>query len=143
MSTEISTFGFHGSNVRAATDGNAVWFCGRDICEQLEYRNSNDAIKQHCRGVAKRYPIVDALGRTQEAVFIPEPDVWRLICSSQQPRAVELERWIFEEVIPALRRTGRYDVGWRERVSSVTPPSDSEVFFWKFLVFWKILGLNL
>ena len=108
MSTEISTFEFHGSTVRATADGNEVWFCGRDICEQLEYKDSVNALKQHCRGVVKRHPIVDALGRTQESVFISEPDVWRLICSSKQPKAIELERWIFDEVLPSIRRHGGY-----------------------------------
>lgn len=105
----ITQYEFHGNPVRTTVENEQVWFCGRDICEQLEYTNPHKALADHCRGVTKRYPLQTA-GGIQEAVFISEPDVWRLICSSQQPRAIELERWIFEEVLPAIRRTGGYSV---------------------------------
>ena len=108
MNTEVANYDFHGSAVRIHTDGDTVEYCARDIAATLGYTNTSKAISDHCRGVTNRYPIVDSLGRTQEATFISEGDVYRLIVSSQLPAAVEFEHWLFDEVVPQIRRTGGY-----------------------------------
>lgn len=88
-------------------DGKAL-FCAKDIAVALGYSDTNNAIKRHCRGVAKRHPITDDLGRYQEARFITEPDVYRLITHSKLPNAQRFEAWVFEGVLPSIRRTGGY-----------------------------------
>ena len=65
-------------------------------------------MKQHCRGVVKRHPIVDRLGRKQEARILPESDVMRLICGSTLPEAVAFEKLVFEEILPTIRKHGAY-----------------------------------
>lgn len=106
---EISVFNFQNRNVRVVTDDNGEpWFVGRDVCERLGYVNYTDAMNRHCRGVVKRYPIVDSLGRTQEVRIISEADVMRLICGSHLPEAVKFEKWVFEEVLPSIRKHGAY-----------------------------------
>lgn len=113
----ITPFQFNSTQVRIITDeGGLPLFVGRDACEILGYANPNDAMARHCRGVVKRYPIRDSLGRTQRARVLSEPDVLRLIVSSQLPAAQEFERWVFEEVLPAVRKTGRYEIQSRETV---------------------------
>ena len=77
-------------------------FCGKDIAEALGYSNTKDALIRHCRGVVK-HDLTDALGRQQEATFIPEGDVYRLIVRSNLPSAEKFERWVFDEVLPAIR----------------------------------------
>lgn len=78
MSSSIP-FSFESHPIRAFNiDGNP-WFVGKDICDALGYADTVDAIKQHCRGVAKYHPIVDRLGRTQKVRIINEPDTYRLI----------------------------------------------------------------
>jgi prophage antirepressor-like protein len=74
----------------------------------LGYKDTSKAIKQHCRGGAKHHPIVDSLGREQEVRIINEGDVFRLIVSSRLPQAQLFEKWLFEEVLPQIRRTGSY-----------------------------------
>ena len=106
MTSEIANYDFHGSAVRIHTGGETVEYCARDIAATLGYTNSSKAISDHCRGVTNRYPIVDSLGRTQEATFISEGDVYRLIVSSQLPAAVEFEHWLFDVGVPQIRRTG-------------------------------------
>lgn len=86
------------------------WFVGKDVAELLGYSDTVNGIKQHCRGVVKHHPIVDALGRRQDARIIGEPDLWRLVAKSQLPEAQRVEAWIFEKVLPAVRRTGGYSV---------------------------------
>lgn len=104
---EPAVYAFHGAAVRIHTDGDTVEYCARDIAGALGYANPNDAIRRHCKGIVKRYPLETA-GGTQEMAFIGEGDVYRLIVSSQLPAAVEFEHWLFDEVVPAIRRTGGY-----------------------------------
>ena len=96
--------------LRTYNEYGQILFCGKDVAASLGYKDTTNAMKRHCRGVAKRHPIRDSLGRTQQAVFITEPDLYRLITHSKLPTAEKFERWVFEEVLPAIRRTGGYMV---------------------------------
>jgi prophage antirepressor-like protein len=75
----------------------------------LGYANQSDAMNKHCKGVAKRYPI-QTPGGTQEMRVLTEADVLRLIVKSDMPAAEAFERWVFEEVLPSIRRTGSYQI---------------------------------
>ena len=106
----LTTFAFDGQTVRTVTgsDGSPL-FCGRDVADALGYRDTVNAMKQHCKGVAIHHPLQTA-GGVQQARFISEPDVMRLIVGSKLPAAERFERWVFEEVLPTIRRTGSYGV---------------------------------
>lgn len=86
-------------------DGN-VLFCGSDIAKALGYANPSKALRDHCKGVTKRYTLTD--GGKQEMSFIPEGDIYRLAARSKLPGADEFESWIFDEVLPSIRKTGAY-----------------------------------
>lgn len=109
MEVQVFTSEQFGS-LRTYEENGQILFCGKDVAKALGYKNPNKAIGDHCRGITKRYPIQDSLGRTQEAVFISEPDLYRLITHSKLPTAEKFESWVFEEVLPAIRRTGGYMV---------------------------------
>lgn len=87
-------------------DGN-ILFCGKDVAEALGYTNTKDALSKHCKGVAFRYPL-QTPGGTQEARFITEGDVYRLITHSRLPAAEQFESWVVHEVLPSIRKTGSY-----------------------------------
>lgn len=109
VDSTVQPFEFKGNPIATVTLENGdILFCAKHVATALGYTNTNKAIKDHCRGVTNRYPIVDSLGRSQEAVFISEGDVYRLIASSKLPSAVEFEHWLFDEVVPQIRRTGGY-----------------------------------
>ncbi|MCH4184035.1 MAG: phage antirepressor KilAC domain-containing protein [Eggerthellaceae bacterium] len=84
-------------------------FCAKDVANALGYRNTNDAIAKHCKGVANRYPLSTA-GGVQRVGFITEGNVYRLIASSKLPTAQRFESWVFDEVLPSIRRRGGYMV---------------------------------
>lgn len=109
MSTALN-FNFHNTDVRVISDDPLTpLFVAKDVALALGYKNTNDAIKKHCKdGVAKRYPITDKLGRTQEVAVIGEPDLYRLIFGSKLKSAVTFQDWVFEEVLPSIRKTGEY-----------------------------------
>lgn len=85
-------------------------FCLIDVTKAIGYKDSNNAAKQHCRGVAIYHPIQDRLGRSQRARFITEGDLYRLLASSKLESAQRFESWVFDEVLPAIRKTGSYSV---------------------------------
>ena len=85
-------------NIRMLNDTltGKILFCGKDVAEALGYSDTKKAIERHTHGGTKR-PLIDTLGREQEAIFIPEGDVYRLIVRSNLPTAEKFERWVFDE----------------------------------------------
>lgn len=95
--------------VRTIIDDGAVLFCGSDVARALGYTNPSKALTDHCKGdLTKRYPITDTLGRSQEAIFIPESDLYRLIFRSKLPSAERFTDWVTAEVLPSIRKNGGY-----------------------------------
>lgn len=82
------------------------YFCGTDVAKALGYAKPNNAISMHCRAALKRGTLIS--GKMQEINFIPEGDLYRLIVSSKLPSAEKFERWVFDEVLPSIRRHGMY-----------------------------------
>lgn len=99
--------------VRTIIEGEKILFCANDIAKALGYKIPKDAVKQHCRGAVKHL-LTDSLGRKQETNFIPEGDVYRLIVRSKLPSAEKFERWVFDEVLPAIRKNGFYGFATKE-----------------------------
>lgn len=95
-------------NVRAIVDGDKTLFCGSDVASSLGYSNTRDALARHCKGVVKRDTLTN--GGTQSIGFISEGDVYRLITHSKLPAAEQFEHWVFDEVLPSIRKHGLYAV---------------------------------
>lgn len=93
--------------IRTVEQDGKVLFCGKDVATALGYSNTKDALAKHCKGVANRYPLKTD-GGTQQLRFITEGDLYRLIASSKLPSAQRFESWVFDEVLPSIRRQGAY-----------------------------------
>lgn len=95
--------------IRTLEENGKVLFCGADIAKALGYSNARDALLRHCKrdGVVK-HDIIDNMGRTQQAKFITEGNVYRLTAHSKLPTAERFESWVFDEVLPTIRKTGSY-----------------------------------
>lgn len=109
MNNEIQVFNnAEFGDVRTITEGDKMLFCGSDIASALGYAKPRNALSEHCKGALKR-GILTA-GGVQEMTFIPEGDVYRLIIRSKLPAAERFEHWVFDEVIPSIRKHGMYAV---------------------------------
>ena len=93
--------------IRTVEQDGKVMFCGKDVATALGYSNTKDALAKHCKGVANRYPLKTD-GGTQQFRFITEGDLYRLIASSKLPSAQQFESWVFDEVLPSIRKQGAY-----------------------------------
>lgn len=83
-----------------------ILFCASDVAKALGYSNPNKAINDHCRAITKRDTPIS--GKMQEINFITEGDVYRLIVRSKLPSAEKFETWVFDEVLPSIRKHGAY-----------------------------------
>ena len=94
--------------IRTVEQDGKVMFCGKDVATALGYAKPNNALNAHCKGDALIRGITDNLGREQQARFITEGDLYRLIASSKLPSAQQFESWVFDEVLPSIRKRGGY-----------------------------------
>ncbi|HHO6029453.1 TPA: phage antirepressor [Staphylococcus aureus] len=85
------------------------WFPATKVAMTLGYSNPRDAISRHVkrRGVVN-HDVIDSLGRKQNKKFIDEGNLYRLISRSKLPQAEQFEEWVFDEVLPAIRKHGIY-----------------------------------
>ena len=92
--------------VRTILDGETLLFCGSDVARALGYARPNEAVARHAKGTLKQRILTN--GGEQEMLFITEGDVYRLIVRSKLPAAEKFERWLFDDVVPMIRKTGCY-----------------------------------
>lgn len=85
------------------------YFVGTDIAKALGYAKPNNAIQAHCKYTLKHsIPHPQSKNKTLEVNVIPEGDMYRLITNSELPSAEKFESWVFDEVLPQIRKTGSY-----------------------------------
>jgi len=82
------------------------YFPATACAKKLGYVNPQKAIRDHCKGVNEM--VTPTKGGMQTTRFIPEGDLYRLIVHSKLPAAERFEKWVFDEVLPSIRRTGSY-----------------------------------
>lgn len=92
--------------IRTIEENGTVLFCGSDVAKALGYSNTRDALSRHCKGVVKCDTPTN--GGIQPLGFVSEGDVYRLIAHSKLPAAEQFEHWVFDEVLPTIRRNGAY-----------------------------------
>lgn len=98
--------------VRTINIDSDVWFVGKDVAEILGYSNTRKALTDHVDDEDKLdgVTIRDSIGREQSPVFINESGLYSLILSSKMPNARKFKRWVTSEVLPAIRKTGHYEM---------------------------------
>ena len=93
-------------SIRTLDHDGKVLFCGTDIAAALVYTNPRKAVRDHTRGGTKCS--IPTTSGNQTMTFISEGDVYRLIVHSKLPSAERFERWVFDEVLPSIRKHGAY-----------------------------------
>ena len=104
----IQTFNFHSKEVRTATDLNGdVYFCLTDVADVLEISNANPSrFNLDEAGVHKMY--ISYPSGSKQVTFINEPNLYRVIFRSNKEQAKQFQDWVFNEVLPTIRKTGAY-----------------------------------
>lgn len=99
---ENSEFG----SVRTVEVNGKPYFVANDVAKALGYAKPANAVSAHCKGILKTG--IPSERGTQETNIIPEGDIYRLIVKSQLPSAERFELWMFDEVLPSIRKHGMY-----------------------------------
>ncbi len=105
----ISNFIFHESyNVRVQLIDGEPWFCLPDVCKILTVDRSSDLIRSlDSKGVVKN--LTPTKGGNQQLNYVNEPNLYRVIFRSNKPEAKHFQDWVFNEVLPTIRKTGKYE----------------------------------
>ncbi|MBO1628223.1 phage antirepressor [Bacillus arachidis] len=84
------------------------YFPATDVAKALGYSNPHKAIKDHCKSEGVNEALVPTNSGQQRKKFINESNLYRLIVKSKLPQADQFEKWVFEEVLPTIRKHGAY-----------------------------------
>ena len=101
-------------SVRTLVINSEPWFVGKDVAEALGYKNTKDALAKHVDSEDKE--ILKSQNATLENIpnrgvtVVNESGLYSLVLSSKLPSAKKFKRWVTSEVLPALRKTGQYQV---------------------------------
>lgn len=108
---DIDVFSKRGlGNIRTLKIGNVPYFVGRDITDILGYANSRKAIIDHVNDEDKVVAKIPTQGGTQQLTCVNESGMYALVLSSRLKRAQKFKQWITSDILPTLRKTGRYDM---------------------------------
>ncbi|MEQ0077481.1 BRO family protein [Klebsiella sp. CN_Kp118] len=121
--SELTIFSFQENHpVRVQVINGEPWFCLKDVCDVLSISRTSDLV-QVSKGFVKNEPLksrgsldpkgvrkTDTLtnGGQQQIPFINEPNLYRVIFRSNKPEARQFQDWVFNEVLPAIRKNGEY-----------------------------------
>lgn len=121
---KLSIFNYDSYKVRTIEENGKILFCGADVARILGYAKPQNAISKHCKGALKRGTLTTR-GK-QEMTFISEGDLYRLIAHSKLPTAEKFEHWVFDEVLPTIRKTGGYVSNDDAFISTYLPFADDQ-----------------
>lgn len=107
---EVQLFNFENHEVRSLLISNEPWFVGKDVADVLGYADTNQAIRKHVDNEDRLTRRFDGTGQSRDMTIINESGLYSLVLSSKLPSAKKFKRWVTSEVLPALRKTGQYQV---------------------------------
>jgi hypothetical protein len=128
--SELIPFDFEEHAVRVIMRDGEPWFVAVDVCRVLEHTNPTMAIS----GLDDDERAKHSLGRQGETNIISESGLYALILTSRKEAAKRFRKWITAEVLPAIRRDGRYEhiAAPAEQVEPLSAARDGE--FWLSLI---------
>ena len=115
-STKIETFNNPSfGSVRVSTDENGEpWFVAADVARVLDYRTASDAIRylddDEADTLKQRIRSENGVEQERQMLIINESGLYNLIFRSRKPEAKKFRKWVTEEVLPSIRKTGSYSV---------------------------------
>lgn len=109
---EVQLFNFENHEVRSLVINSEPWFVGKDVASILGYKKPENAITNHVDDEDKTTTLIQGTGSNYKSktVIINESGLYSLVLSSKLPSAKKFKRWVTSEVLPALRKTGQYQV---------------------------------
>jgi prophage antirepressor-like protein len=108
--TNLVPFNFDGHQVRTVMIDGAPWFVVSDVCDVLDIQNAPEAAKNLGKDDIAKIYIVSADGKRRNVWTTNEPGLYQLIFRSNKPEAKQFQHWIYKDVLPSIRKTGKFQV---------------------------------
>jgi BRO len=105
---EIEIFKYEDKEVRTQIINNDIWFCLKDVCDILEIGHVTDTKNRLKKDGVGTTEVIDKLGRKQQATFINESNLYKVIFQSRKANAERFTEWVTSEVLPTIRKHGAY-----------------------------------
>ena len=102
--------------IRTCMVNGEIYFVGKDVASGLGYKNTKDALMRHVDEEDKLGSGFTTSGQNREMIIINESGLYSLILSSKLESARRFKRWVTSEVLPAIRRNGRYELEQQNRL---------------------------
>ena len=96
--------------IRTCMVDGETYFVGKDVASALGYKNTKDALIRHVDVDDKEWSGITTPLGTQQATIINESGLYSLILSSKLDNAKRFKHWVTSEVLPAIRKNGRYEL---------------------------------
>ncbi len=106
--SDLKLFEYQHKQVRSTTIDGQIWFVAKDACEALNIVNVSDAVSSFAENMKRVIGVADSIGRQQPMLVISEAGVYKLAFRSNKPEAERFMDWLANEVIPQIRKTGKY-----------------------------------
>ncbi|MFQ1050391.1 P22AR C-terminal domain-containing protein [Avibacterium paragallinarum] len=109
--SNLTIFNFEHFQIQTIIENNEIFFRATQLAELLEYSNPHKAIKDHVDpdDLTKR-EVIDTIRRKQRVLFVNESGMYSLVLGSKLPSAKKVKRWVTSEVLPQIRKTGKYSL---------------------------------
>ena len=105
---QLQEFNFQGNQLRTVMIDSEPFFVGKDAATAIGYKNFRDALKTHVKPKYKRESRITTPFGTQTMTVISEPGLYQLASESKLPSAGPFQDWVYEEVLPSIRKHGAY-----------------------------------
>ena len=109
--SNLTIFNFENTPIQTIVENNEIFFRATQLAELLQYKNPHDALRKHVDSddLAKR-EIVNTVNKRAQVLFVNESGMYSLVLSSKLEQAKKVKRWVTSEVLPAIRKTGKYQL---------------------------------
>ena len=105
---EMTILNYDGNNVRMIEKDGEPWWVLKDVCAVLDISHITDTAKRLDEDEVGQTEVIDRLGRNQATTIVNESGLYAVILRSDKPQAKPFRKWVTSEVLPSIRRTGRY-----------------------------------
>lgn len=111
MNNEVMPYDFKGNQVRTVMIDNEPCFVANDVAKAIGYKSKSSiksVIRRHVKDKYKEVHELETPGGKQKMVVITEPALYQMATMSQLPNAYPFQNWIYESVLPSIRKHGAY-----------------------------------
>lgn len=120
--SNIVSYKFHDYSIRTLLKPDqSVWFCRKDVLSALDLSYNTKLLQSLKTDGIANSEVIDKLGRRQQLIFVNEPNLYRMIFKSTKQAAKEFQDWVFDEVLPAIRKYGAYLARNEKLISDIDP----------------------